>query len=98
MMDFMTLTTMRPVASDLTKHVNYAQGMVLGVDDFVQEFAYLAGRDRWLARDLLGFGTGSGLQVSTAPGAGAIKGNDARGGARSSRGVLRCVLATPCAL
>ncbi len=49
--------------SDLTKHVNYTAGMILGVDDFTQEFAYLAGRDRWLARDALGYGTLSGLSV-----------------------------------
>jgi hypothetical protein len=49
--------------SDPTKHVKYTLGMVLGVDDFTQEFAYLSGRDRWLARDLLGYGTASGLRV-----------------------------------
>jgi len=49
--------------SDLTKHVNYTAGMILGVDDFTQEFAYLSGRDRWLARDALGYGTISGLSV-----------------------------------
>ncbi|HVE55481.1 MAG TPA: hypothetical protein VNB22_01545, partial [Pyrinomonadaceae bacterium] len=48
---------------DLTKHVNYTAGMILGVDDFTQEFAYLAGRDRWLARDALGYGTISGLSI-----------------------------------
>ena len=48
---------------DPTKHVKYTLGMVLGVDDFTQEFAYLAGRDRWLARDLLGYGTVTGLRV-----------------------------------
>ena len=30
---------------DPSQHVNFAKGMVLGVDDFSQEFAYLAGRD-----------------------------------------------------
>ena len=54
-----------PVAPlDPHKHVNYTIGMVLGVDDFNQEFTYLAGRDQWLARELLGYGTVSGLQVS----------------------------------
>ncbi|HYY97609.1 MAG TPA: hypothetical protein VE642_03410, partial [Pyrinomonadaceae bacterium] len=48
---------------DPTKHVKYTLGMVLGVDDFTQEFAYLSGRDQWLARDLLGYGTASGLRV-----------------------------------
>jgi hypothetical protein len=59
----------RAVASTLaepdpTKHVNYTLGMVLGVDDFKQEFAYLSGRDQWLGRDLFGYGTVSGLQVN----------------------------------
>jgi hypothetical protein len=49
--------------ADPTKHVNYTLGMVLGVDDFTQEFAYLSGRDQWLARDLIGYGTVNGLQV-----------------------------------
>ena len=54
-----------PSASlDPTKHVNYNLGMVLGVDDFTQEFTYLAGRDQWLARDLLGYGTVCGLNVT----------------------------------
>jgi hypothetical protein len=52
-------------AVDPTKHVNYTLGMILGVDDFTQEFAYLAGRDQWLARDLIGYGTVSGLRVTT---------------------------------
>jgi len=49
---------------DPSKHVNYTLGMVLGVDDFTQEFAYLTGRDQWLARDLVGYGTASGLRVT----------------------------------
>ena len=61
-------TTFAPVAtkpSDPTKHVNYVKGMVLGVDDFTQEFEYLSGRDQWLARDLIGYGTVAGLKVSS---------------------------------
>lgn len=57
------VSTLTGVPPDPTQHVNYARGMVLGVDDFVQEFAYLAGRDRWLARDAIGYGTASGLRV-----------------------------------
>ena len=49
---------------DQTKHVNYSLGMVLGVDDFTQEFAYVSGRDQWMARDLLGYGTACGLRVT----------------------------------
>jgi len=50
---------------DPTKHVNYTLGMILGVDEFTQEFAYLSERDRWTARDLCGYGTSSGLRVGS---------------------------------
>jgi hypothetical protein len=61
-----TFTTAVPdtLPPDPSKHVNYTQGMVLGVDDFQQEFAYLSHRDQWLARDAIGYGTVSGLHVS----------------------------------
>lgn len=49
---------------DPTKHVNYNLGMVLGVDDFRQEFAYLSGRDKWMVRELIGYGTACGLRVT----------------------------------
>lgn len=57
------VNTLTGTAPDPSQHVNYARGMVLGVDDFVQEFAYLAGRDQWLARDAIGYGTLAGLRV-----------------------------------
>ena len=83
---------------DSTKHVNYTSGMILGVDDFTQEFAYLAGRDRWLARDALGYGTVSGLQVAV------DKEDGTRprvmilpGVALSPRGQLICVSTAQCA-
>ena len=57
------VSTLTGTPPDPTQHVNYARGMVLGVDDFTQEFAYLSGRDRWLARDAIGYGTLSGLRV-----------------------------------
>src|SRR5215510_14292294 len=56
----MTVADLNPA-----KHVNYTVGMVLGVDDFTQEFAYLSGRDQWMARDLIGYGTVRGLKVAT---------------------------------
>jgi hypothetical protein len=49
---------------DPHKHVNYAVGMVLGVEDFTQEFTYLSALNQWLTRDLIGYGTVSGLQVT----------------------------------
>src|SRR5215217_3423670 len=47
------------------KRHNYAYGMVLGVEDFQQEFAYLQNRMKFLCRMLIGRGTVSGLQVSS---------------------------------
>lgn len=57
-----TLATVNP--ADPTKHVNYSLGMILGVDDLTQEFAYLTGHNQWLARDALGYGTLNGLSVT----------------------------------
>jgi len=51
------------VAVDTCKRVNYTLGMLLGVDDFVQESAYNIARRRQLARELLGYGTARGLEV-----------------------------------
>src|SRR6266496_4354125 len=63
MTTFVTPAQVTP--SDPTRHVNYTLGMILGVDDLTQEFTYLSGRDQWMARDLIGYGTVSGLQVTT---------------------------------
>jgi hypothetical protein len=54
----------RVAPPDPTKHVNYSLGMVLGVDDFEQEFAYLSGHDDRVVRDLLGYGVVAGLRVT----------------------------------
>jgi len=62
---FSTVTNTSTAAPDPAKHVNYNLGMVLGVDDFTQEFAYLSGRDQWMARDLIGYGTVRGLKVAS---------------------------------
>ena len=81
-----------------TKHVNYNVGMVLGVDDFTQEFAYLSGRDQWMARDLIGYGTVRGLNVRIE--VDATKGPRVvveAGVAVSPRGQLICVPAAQCA-
>ena len=51
-------------AFDETKHVNFTLGMLLGIDDFNQEFAYLTGRDRRVDRDAIGYGTVTGLRVN----------------------------------
>lgn len=65
MTTFVTPVQVTPV--DPTKHVNFTLGMVLGVDDMNQQFAYTSERQQWYARDLLGYGTVSGLQVTTPP-------------------------------
>ncbi|MFN9200814.1 MAG: hypothetical protein ACK5WR_22285, partial [Planctomycetaceae bacterium] len=51
------------VSADPSKRVNYVQGMVLGVDDFTQQFSYHDARSRWPVRDLAGYGTVVGLPV-----------------------------------
>lgn len=60
-----TSTSAGAAEADPRKHVNYVLGMVLGVDDFNQEFGYLAGRDQLAARELAGYGVVRGLRVST---------------------------------
>src|SRR5262245_44311449 len=82
---------------DPTKHVNYALGMVLGVDDFNQEFAYLSGRDQWMARDLIGYGTLRGLRVTTEIDAKGPRVVVDPGVAVSPRGQMICVPAAQCA-
>jgi hypothetical protein len=47
------------------KRNNYAYGMVLGVEDFQQEFSYFYGRMKLHNRMLHGYGTVTGLEVSS---------------------------------
>lgn len=96
---FTTMTAVTAGADlDLTKHVNYTAGMILGVDDFTQEFAYLSGRDRWMARETIGYGTVSGLSVRVEKdGAKGWRVWVAPGVAVSPRGQLICVSAAQCA-
>lgn len=84
-------------ALDPTKHVNYVLGMVLGEDDFRQEFAYHQNRDQWLARDLIGYGTVRGLDVSVEPGDKGPRVRVEAGAALSSQGQLICVPSAQCA-
>jgi hypothetical protein len=91
------VATPRPMPPDTTKHVNYTLGMLLGVDDFNQEFAYLSGRDRWLARDLLGYGTTNGLRVSTDKDLKGPRVVVAAGSAVSPSGCMICVDPAQCA-
>ncbi len=82
---------------DPEKHVNYSVGMVLGVDDLTQEFTYLSARDRWLARDLLGYGTVCGLQVTADAEAKGPRVKVSSGAALSPAGQLICVRPAQCA-
>jgi hypothetical protein len=73
--------------------------MVLGVDDLNQEFAYHSQRDQWTARDVLGYGTVWGLQVTTRD-AGAPRGFEvvvSSGVAINPRGQLMRVAPAQCA-
>jgi hypothetical protein len=56
-------TACKFVAPDPCKHVKFTRGMVLGVDDLEQEFAYHGGHLQCAISDLLGYGTFTGLQV-----------------------------------
>ena len=51
---------------DPWKRVNYTHGLVLGVDEFVQEQAFFLGKDHLHNRMLHGYGTVAGLQVKLA--------------------------------
>ena len=82
---------------DPAKHVKYTQGMVLGVDDFTQEFAYLSNRDQWLARDAIGYGTVSGLHVELTGRDGDIEVSVSPGVAINPRGQLIRVTPRQCA-
>src|SRR5687768_11722077 len=79
------------------KHVNFHLGMLLGVDDLDQEFAYLSGRDQWLARDLIGYGTASGLAVSVRVDEGRTRVHVSPGVAVSPAGHLIRVTSAQCA-
>ena len=84
---------------DPTKHVNYTYGMVLGVDDFTQEFVYHSERDQWMTRDLDGYGTVSGLSVTLAENAGGEQEVIVSAGtAVNPRGQLICVPTPQCAV
>ncbi len=79
------------------KHVNYTLGMLLGVDDFNQEFAYLSGRDQWMARDLIGYGTVCGLRVTLDSSVKGPRVSVTAGSAVSPRGKMICVKPAQCA-
>lgn len=93
-----TTISLPGAAPDATQHVNYAKGMVLGVDDFTQEFAYLSGRDNWLAAELAGYGTTSGLKIRLENTDKGVQLRVGKGTAAMPSGKLVCVPGDQCAI
>ncbi len=89
-------TSQAAAALDPYKRVKYSLGMVLGADDFDQEFAYLSNRDQWLTRDTIGYGTACGLKVSIETDARGPRISIAPGIAISPRGQLIRVTPAQC--
>ncbi|HEY0069629.1 MAG TPA: hypothetical protein VGE04_06650, partial [Chloroflexia bacterium] len=58
----------RGLPPDPFQHVNYTMGMVMGVDEFRQQFAYHDGRDQWQTRAVIGYGTVCGLRLTVETG------------------------------
>lgn len=79
---------------DQRKRVNYTSGMLLGVDDFVQDQGYLRARDHLGVRALHGYGTVSGLGVHWDPATGQLR--VAAGLAVDPEGRLVCVSTEQC--
>ncbi|WP_437716983.1 collagen-like protein [Sorangium sp. So ce448] len=88
---------LRPIVIDPHKRVNYTLGMVLGVDDFVQEQTWHAESLRHVVRDLLGYGTVRGLKVTTRGAASALEVVVRPGVAATPRGEIVRVPAEQCA-
>ena len=86
------------VAPDPTKHVNYVAGMVLGVDDFQQEYANLSGHDARIVRDLIGYGVVAGLAVTIETGTAGTRVQVSSGEAVTPSGRLICIEPAQCAV
>ncbi|HTZ07228.1 MAG TPA: hypothetical protein VMB53_15950 [Gaiellaceae bacterium] len=97
-MSTFTPTTLPQIApADPTKHVNYVAGMVLGVDDFVQDYTYHSSRAARIVRDLVGYGVVSGLRVSVDVGDDGPRVQVAPGECVTPSGKLICVDTAQCA-
>lgn len=83
-------------ATTPSHHVHFSSGMVLGVDDYAQEFAYHSARDKWIVRDFGGYGTLSGLAVSVENGTDGPQVKVTAGSAATPGGQLICVAADQC--
>jgi hypothetical protein len=84
-------------ALDPGQRVNFSFGMVLGVDDFRQEHAFLAERDTRALRELIGYGAISGLEVSSRVSGSQVEVRVAPGLALLPDGKLVAVAADQCA-
>jgi hypothetical protein len=82
--------------SNPSHHVHFSTGMVLGVDDYAQEFSYHSARDKWIVRDFGGYGTLSGLAVSVEAGTEGPQVKVTAGSAATPGGQLICVGADQC--
>lgn len=83
-------------ASNPAHHVHFSTGMVLGVDDYAQEFAYHNARDKWIVREFGGYGTISGLAVTVEAGAEGPEIKVTAGSAATPGGDLVCVKSEQC--
>jgi hypothetical protein len=94
-----TFTTELPATRPLdpSKRVRYTTGLVLGVDEFLQEQTYHSARDRLLTRLLHGYGTVSGLHVTVRPTGAGPEVVVSAGAAVDPRGDVVCVRSTQCA-
>lgn len=88
---------MSAAAADPSRHVNFTTGMVLGVDDYHQEFVYHSARTKWVVRDLFGYGTLSGLAVGLEDDANGPRVCVTAGSAAAPSGQLICVGRDQCA-
>lgn len=79
------------------KHVKYTKGMVLGVEDFDQDFIYGHAHWRWVNADVLGFGTVSGLKVTRETGTEGPRVRVSKGVALNEKGEMICVPEDQCA-
>jgi hypothetical protein len=91
-------TALATAMPDPSQRVNFAKGMVLGVDDFNQQYAYHAGQLQWLAHDAVGYGTLSGLRVFAEDTGKGAQLHVTGGSALVPSGKLVCVDADQCAV
>jgi hypothetical protein len=83
-------------ASNPSHHVHFSTGMVLGVDDYAQEFAYHNARDKWIVREFGSYGTISGLAVTVEAGTEGAEIKVTAGSAATPGGDLVCVKSEQC--